>query len=209
MVMTVRPSRFWEFISLVALVGILVISFATLILETTPTAFYPVKVQPVDPLITALHNRKQIKPDIVSAEIRRLAKLYARDGVTTPLLLAVVEVESGFQAKARGRAGEIGLMQIKPSTASHVLDLPISISELYDPVTNLRVGTAYLVSLHRVLVTAGYERRDQFEVSIIAYNLGLAKTVVALRAGAPVYLRHYTKVKRAMRRWEQFLAKEL
>lgn len=33
------------------------------------------------------------------------------------LLLSIIETESGFNPKRRGRHGEIGLMQLKPSTA--------------------------------------------------------------------------------------------
>lgn len=37
------------------------------------------------------------------------------NGVDPQLALAVVEVESGFNPKARGRAGEVGLFQLHPS----------------------------------------------------------------------------------------------
>ena len=47
-------------------------------------------------------------------QIQTYAKTY---GVPVDLAHAVVRVESNFNPKARGSAGEIGLMQIKPATA--------------------------------------------------------------------------------------------
>ena len=40
-----------------------------------------------------------------------------RHGVPASLALKVVKVESGFNCTARGRAGELGPLQIKPATA--------------------------------------------------------------------------------------------
>jgi soluble lytic murein transglycosylase-like protein len=54
-----------------------------------------------------------------SAIITKYAKSY---GVPVDLAHAVVRVESNFNPKARGSAGEVGLMQIKPATrAGHGL----------------------------------------------------------------------------------------
>ena len=49
--------------------------------------------------------------------IRRHAKA---NGVPYRLARAVVQVESNFKEKARGAAGEIGLMQLMPTTARYI-----------------------------------------------------------------------------------------
>jgi soluble lytic murein transglycosylase-like protein len=65
------------------------------------------------------------------------------NGVPLDLAHAVVAIESRYNATARGRAGEIGLMQIKLRTARGV-GYKGSAKGLYDPATNLRYGMKYL-----------------------------------------------------------------
>lgn len=50
----------------------------------------------------------------VHAAVRAAA---VRHGVPTALALAVTRAESNFNCRARGRAGELGPLQIKPATA--------------------------------------------------------------------------------------------
>lgn len=64
-------------------------------------------------------------------------------GVPLAIALAVVRHESGYRANARGRAGEIGLMQIKYATARG-MGYAGSAAGLYDPSTNLTFGMRYL-----------------------------------------------------------------
>ncbi len=70
-----------------------------------------------------------------------------KHGVPVDLALAVVQVESNFNPKARGRHGEIGLMQIKPSTARGV-GFRGSSKALYQPKTNIKWGMKYLAGAH-------------------------------------------------------------
>jgi soluble lytic murein transglycosylase-like protein len=72
--------------------------------------------------------------------IRRYA---AQHGVPEQLAFAVVQVESNYRADARGRAGEVGLMQIKPATA-RMMGYSGGAQGLYDPETNIRFGMKYL-----------------------------------------------------------------
>ncbi len=77
-----------------------------------------------------------------------LIKSYAKKyGVPADLAHAVVKVESNFNARARGSAGEIGLMQIKPATA-RMLGYSGSSKGLYDPETNIQYGMKYLAMAH-------------------------------------------------------------
>lgn len=47
----------------------------------------------------------------------RISEVAARHGVPAGLALAVARVESNMRCQARGRAGELGPLQIKPATA--------------------------------------------------------------------------------------------
>lgn len=80
------------------------------------------------------------------ALITRYASAY---GVPVGLAHAVVRVESNYRANARGGAGEIGLMQIKPSTA-RMLGYSGGASGLFNPETNIKYGMKYLAMAHRL-----------------------------------------------------------
>jgi soluble lytic murein transglycosylase-like protein len=72
--------------------------------------------------------------------ISRYATAY---NVPVSLAHAVIKIESNYRSTARGRAGEIGLMQIKPATA-RMMGYSGSAKGLYDPDTNIRYGMKYL-----------------------------------------------------------------
>lgn len=75
-----------------------------------------------------------------SAIIEAKAK---KHGVPVSLAHAVISIESNYRPEARGAAGEIGLMQIKPSTA-RMLGYSGSAKGLHDPETNIEYGMRYL-----------------------------------------------------------------
>ena len=90
-------------------------------------------------------------PKAVSGKssLHKLVGKHARAaGVPVALALAVVQVESNFNPRARGGAGEVGLMQIKPATARGI-GYKGSIKALYNPDTNLAWGMKYLAEAHR------------------------------------------------------------
>jgi len=78
-----------------------------------------------------------------------IARHAAAHGVPLALAHAVIRHESNYRPNARGRAGEVGLMQIKPSTARG-LGYSGTTKALYDPETNLRWGMKYLGEAHRL-----------------------------------------------------------
>ncbi|MBA3516551.1 MAG: transglycosylase SLT domain-containing protein [Rhizobiales bacterium] len=84
-----------------------------------------------------------------SARYEGLIASYAEEnGVPLPLAHAVVQLESGYNARARGR-GTVGLMQIKPATARGI-GYRGSTDALYDPATNLRWGMKYLGGAYKL-----------------------------------------------------------
>ncbi len=78
--------------------------------------------------------------------INRYAATY---GVSSSLAHAVVRHESNFQPNVRGAAGEIGLMQIKLSTARG-LGYTGSAKGLYEPSTNVQYGMKYLAMAQKL-----------------------------------------------------------
>lgn len=79
-----------------------------------------------------------------------LISSYAKaHGVPLSLAHAVVKVESNYRPHVRGRAGEIGLMQIKPATA-RMMGYSGSAKGLYDPETNIKWGMKYLAAAHKL-----------------------------------------------------------
>jgi soluble lytic murein transglycosylase-like protein len=78
-----------------------------------------------------------------SSMIAMVDRHAAAAGVPIALARAVVRIESNFNPRITGRAGEVGLMQIKHQTARG-MGFTGTRAELYDPETNLRFGMLYL-----------------------------------------------------------------
>ncbi|MBB3945748.1 soluble lytic murein transglycosylase-like protein [Rhizobium skierniewicense] len=97
-----------------------------------------------------------------------IVKYAKRYGVPTNLAHAIVSVESKFNPKARGSAGEVGLMQIKPATA-RMMGYRGTTQALYDPETNIRWGMQYLATAHQL-------GGGQVCSTILRYNAGHAAT---------------------------------
>ena len=66
-----------------------------------------------------------------------------RNGVPFELVDAIMAVESGYDWKARGGAGEVGLMQLMPATAAF-MGFTGSLASLADPEINILYGARYL-----------------------------------------------------------------
>lgn len=107
-----------------------------------------------------------IYPFPMRDEIRALAE---EAGLDPMLIAALTRQESMWEARARSSAGARGLMQVMPATGDHVarrLRLPAwSPERLYEPTTNLRLGTAYFAE--RLQRCGG----DQV-CALAAYNAG-------------------------------------
>lgn len=92
-------------------------------------------------------------------------------------LMSVIQGESSFRPNMIGGVGEIGLMQIRPETAEWIAkrsDIKwTGRSSLFNPVTNVKIGAAYLSYL-----------RDRFDAHaqlyLAAYNMGQKNVANAL-----------------------------
>ena len=93
-----------------------------------------------------LERRWRYERNQYSALIERFA---AENDVPPEFAHAIVEIESRFRPDVRGRAGEIGLMQIKPATA-RLMGFRGPAKALFDPETNIRYGMKYLAKARRL-----------------------------------------------------------
>ena len=94
-----------------------------------------------------------------------------RHAVDARIVKAVIQVESGFQPRARSSKGAMGLMQLMPKTAREY-----KARNPYDPASNIEAGTMYLKRL-----------LDEFELplALAAYNAG--EGAVRRFGGVPPY----------------------
>ncbi|MDH3196247.1 MAG: transglycosylase SLT domain-containing protein [Hyphomicrobiales bacterium] len=107
------------------------------------------KKSTADNISASTHSPQAAKGGTGKSHLHQLVGKHARAaGVPVRLALAVVQVESNFNPRARGRAGEVGLMQIKPATA-RLIGYKGSVKALYNPDTNLAWGMKYLAEAHR------------------------------------------------------------
>ncbi len=100
------------------------------------------------------------RPKAASRWSPLIDRVAAEHGMDARLLHAIVTVESAYDPQARSHAGALGLMQVIPATGKR-----FGAKDLFDPLQNLRAGTAYLVWLKR--------RFDgDLTLMLAAYNAG-------------------------------------
>jgi soluble lytic murein transglycosylase len=99
--------------------------------------------------------------DVISAQA-------AKSQIDPSLVMGLIRQESAFNENACSRANARGLMQILPATASKLvrqIRIPrFSAKKLFQPETNIALGTYYLASLVR--------RYGRIELALAAYNAG-------------------------------------
>ena len=96
------------------------------------------------------------------SEFDDLIDTYSRQHSLNPALVrAVIQVESGFNPRARSPVGAMGLMQLMPETARE-----LGVRNPWDPADNIRGGTKYL---RQLLNKYGDDRVD---LALAAYNAG-------------------------------------
>ncbi|MGX9429101.1 MULTISPECIES: lytic transglycosylase domain-containing protein [Bradyrhizobium] len=97
-----------------------------------------------------------------------IEKQTAGTGLAPEIAEAVMGVESGYNAGAIGGVGEIGLMQVLPSTA-RMLGFTGTNAELAVPETNIRYGVTYLAQAWRLA-------RGDLCTAVMKYRAGHGET---------------------------------
>jgi soluble lytic murein transglycosylase len=114
-----------------------------------------------------------------------IAQAAKRYGMDPALIRAVVWRESYFHPHARGRAGELGLMQIRDAAAQewaaaeHVSGFEHE--DCLDPLTNVLAGTWYL----RTMVRHYAQADNPLAFGLAEYNAGRGNVLRWLGGGEP------------------------
>jgi soluble lytic murein transglycosylase-like protein len=124
-------------------------------------------------------------------------------GLDPLFVLALIEVESGYDPGALSVRGAQGLMQLRPSTLRReAVRFGLPGSDPVDPVLNVVAGVRYYRRLLEI-----FKRND---LALMAYNAGPNRISGYLRAGAiPERFRAYPRrVNTELRRLRKTLARE-
>jgi len=131
----------------------------------------------------------------LSVRRRELAPLIHRvaqaHSLPVGLLHALIEVESGFNARARSPKGAIGLMQVMPATAARYGSY-----DLYSPEQNLEVGARYLRDLLKMF-------DGNVKLAVAAYNAGEG-AVIRHGRRIPPYAETVRYVPMVLERYDRF-----
>ncbi len=140
-----------------------------------------------------------LNPPMERSQIRDLLQVVDRSarrfGLDPLTVLAVIEVESGFDPWAISEQGSVGLMQLQADTARELagrVGVPFASDDgLFDPETNVLLGTAYLREL--------LDSFGDVDRAFAAYNLGPAKVDARAAAGRPAAAGYVGRVWDAIR----------
>ncbi len=132
-------------------------------------------------------NNSKLDADEVADVLIQVSYDYHYDPM---FILSVIATESQFNPNTVGKAGEIGLMQIKPDTAEWIMKKYKKPwkgrAALYDPVYNIQVGALYFKYLKKTL-------KSDSKLYINAYNVGI-NNLNRYPASMTVHYPYYKKV---------------
>jgi len=142
-------------------------------------------------------------PDLPEADVARLAGVIEEESAAAALdpvlVLAIIEVESGWDPGAISHRGARGLMQLRSATMESVLRSGgLGPGDPHDPVTNVRAGIRYFGQMVRTF-------RDG-DLALVAYNAGPTRLASYLQAVGEVpdhllgYVRRVRREERLLRR---------
>lgn len=154
-------------------------------IEAAPAQAPPAAAAPAAPGVEDDHELLPVGGVFDEGALRRMATALARrHGVDESLVLAVIQVESRYDAFAVSPRGAMGLMQLMPKTAAR-----FSVENAFDPVANVDAGVRYLKEL--------LERYSgQTRLALAAYNAG--EEAVERHSGIPPYRETIDYVRRVL-----------
>jgi Transglycosylase SLT domain len=110
-------------------------------LAQVPSADFP--DIPLPPVTEGLIGMPQAYTPGRKTHLETIRREAEQVGLPPDVADAVVQVESAYDPGAVGGVGEVGLMQIRPTTAA-MLGYRGTLAGLFEPETNIRYGVAYL-----------------------------------------------------------------
>jgi soluble lytic murein transglycosylase-like protein len=145
-------------------------------------------------------GRVASRTGLTHLEIDALAEVVVdesqRHRLAPELVLAIMQVESGYRNYAVSEKDAMGLMQILPSTGRWLAP-QIGLEwkgpqTLFDPIANVRLGVAYLRQL--------WDRYDNLSAALAAYNWGPGRIDRRIAAGGPIPVEYPNLVLAALAR---------
>ena len=116
-----------------------------------------------------------------------VSNISAKYNVDEKLVNAVIRQESGFNVKAKSKAGAMGLMQLMPATARG-----LGVKDPYNPVQNIEGGVKYLSNLLK-------KYNGNIVLALAAYNAGSG--AVDKYSGVPPYKETQNYVKSILKNY--------
>ncbi len=124
-----------------AFVACAFVLFASSALADTPDVDFP--LIPLPPVIDGLIGMPEAYTPGRRAHLGTIRREAEQAGLPAEIADAVAQVESAYNPGAVGGVGEVGLMQIRPTTAA-MLGYRGALNGLLEPETNIRYGVMYL-----------------------------------------------------------------
>jgi Transglycosylase SLT domain len=106
-----------------------------------PESHFP--TLPLPPPVEGLVGMPKPHPVGRLTHVRLVRQEAQQRGLPPEVADAVAQVESAYNPNAVGTVGEVGLMQVRPTTAA-MLGHSRAMADLHEPSTNIRYGVRYL-----------------------------------------------------------------